>query len=101
MYSPIAFLIVGLFPIGMAIAFYTSDRQSPTSRALAAFCALLGISFLWNLVAFPDLADTKRFSPWVRLYALLEPAMMIAGYEWILRVGRTQPSKDPRAPHRD
>jgi class 3 adenylate cyclase len=101
MYSAIGILIVGLFAIGMAIAFYSSDRQSPTSRALAAFWALLGIGFISNLVAFPEIANPRRYSQWAHLIALLEPATMVAGYEWILRVGRTQPSQDPRAPHRD
>ncbi|MGH7819740.1 MAG: adenylate/guanylate cyclase domain-containing protein, partial [Candidatus Binatia bacterium] len=97
MVEPIAYLIVALFAVGMAGSFLVADPRSPTSRALSALFAFLGIAFLMNIPAQARLFFTSRLS-WTRCFSLIEIGVIASLFEWSLRVGRTQalPQADRR-----
>jgi adenylate cyclase len=89
-------LIVALFAVGMAVAFWSADRHSPTSRALALTLALIGATiFAYALEALGHLAEHPLL--WQRVTAVGEAGAAAAGFEWILRIGRTNASRGPRA----
>lgn len=94
-----ASLVVAIFAIGMGLSFWAADWHSPTSRALALALNLLGLSVLARVFE-----EWGFFATWPllrpRLSALSEAGTLAAGFEWILRVGRTQtslPEDEPRA----
>jgi hypothetical protein len=87
--EPIGYLIVGLFAIGMALSFLAADPHSPTSRPLCFLFALLGVAFLMNIPASRALSEAVHAS-WLRMFAVVEVGILTAGFEWILRVGRTE-----------
>src|SRR5713101_1271277 len=92
--EPFSFLIAGLFAIGMAVAFWSADPHSPTSRALSLFFALMGITQLANIVAIPSSPGSSTSDAWLRFFSLAEIAIVVTGFEWGLRIGRMQVSAD-------
>jgi adenylate cyclase len=100
MSNPVPFFIIGLFAIGMAVAFFTSDRHSPTSRALSLLFALLGVNMLANIPAYGGLWLTR--DGWARFFSLMEVADLAVGLEWVLRIGRTgtSPSRNVQVAER-
>lgn len=84
--AAVAFLIVALFALGMAVAFLLADFHAPTSRALSLFLGFLALTFLLNV---PALAPEDDPTFWPRVFSFLEVGILISGFEWILRVGRT------------
>ena len=82
-------VLVSLVALGMAVAFFSADRQSPTSRALAMTLALIGLSIVLNGSAHQLGLSDRRYSGWL---ALPESAAVIAVLEWLLRVRRTIPA---------
>jgi adenylate cyclase len=91
MIEPIGYLVVGLFALGMAVSFLVADPYSPTSRPLALLFALLGIAIVLNIGMYGHfLGVPQRF--WMRTFSVLETAILAAGIEWILRIGRTEVS---------
>jgi len=84
-------LIVGLFAGGMAASFFAADRHSRTSRAISLFFLLQGIAAVLNLPADAARARDPALAVWwARVYSVLDPTIMIVGFEWLLRVGRTE-----------
>lgn len=83
-----AHVLVSLFALGMGLAFLSADRHAPTSRALAACFAFIGLSIYFNVVF---LARYSEPPPWSGWFALSESAAMICMLEWVLRVRRTLP----------
>jgi adenylate cyclase len=84
-----AHILVCLVALGMALAFLMADRDSPTSRWLAATFAFIGIAIDLNIVV------TLMWQPpmWVRgLFAIPETLAIIALLEWIYRVRQTVPA---------
>jgi adenylate cyclase len=94
MIEPVGYLIVGLFALGMAVSFLAADPHSPTSRALALFLGLLGLAFAMNIAADAQFFGESRVG-WVRMFSLIEVAILAAAFEWILRIGHTQVSDRP------
>lgn len=92
--DPSANLIVALVAIGMGLSFLAADPESPTSRSLALSLGLFGATVVTYVVE-----DLGTFSPgprlWPRLHAVTEAGALAAGFEWILRVGRTKETSDP------
>jgi adenylate cyclase len=89
-------LIVALTAIGMALAFWSADPESPSSRALALTLGLLGSSIAIRAFgALGFLAEHPYL--WSRIGAVSEAAAAAAGYDWILRIGRTNASADPHS----
>ena len=89
-------LIVAMMAIGMAFAFWSADPDSPTSRALALTLGLIGSTI--GVYAFEELGFLKEHPLlWQRLCAIGEGGAAAAGYEWILRMGRTNASRGPGA----
>lgn len=99
MVEPVGFLIVSLFALGMAIAFFSADPRSPTSRALSLLWLLIGIGFFLNIpFSATDARDPSLVSVWQRVYSVLDAAMLASAAEWVLRIGRMEaPSKNGRA----
>jgi len=84
-------LIVALTAAGMALAFWSADPESPSSRSLALTLGLLGVSIAIRAFgALGFLAEHPLL--WPRMGAICEASAAAAGYEWILRVGRTNAS---------
>jgi adenylate cyclase len=84
-----AHILVCLVALGMALAFISADRESPTSRWLAATFAFIGIAIDLNIVV----ALTWHPPLWLRgLFAIPESLAMIALLEWIYRVRATVPA---------
>jgi adenylate cyclase len=91
----VAFLIVALFALGMAVAFMIADGHAPTSRALALFLGFLALTFALNVPALRPLDAYPTL--WPRVFSLLEVGILCSGFEWILRVGRTAPATQGEA----
>ena len=87
-------LIVALTAVGMALAFWSADPESPSSRSLALTLGLIGTTIA--IRAFDNLGFLveHRYLA-VRIGAVGAAAAAAAGYEWILRIGRTNASPDP------
>lgn len=83
--------VVALTAIGMGLAFFLADRDSPTSRSLALCLDCIGFSILFNtnFVMGVDVADLPW---WTGLGGVIEAAAIIAGAEWLLRIRRTIPA---------
>ncbi|TXH04654.1 MAG: adenylate/guanylate cyclase domain-containing protein [Nevskiaceae bacterium] len=82
-------ILVSLMALGMGLAFLSADRDSLTSRALAAALAFVGLSIYLNVALIRDLHHPPPWSGWL---ALPETAATIAILEWLLRVRRTVPA---------
>lgn len=95
MIDPLPYAIVGLFAIGMALCFFEADRRSPTSRAFALMLGLLGVAALLNIPAYGAYFGLA-LPAWIRLFSLLEAGIIVAGVEWILRIGRTAGAGEAR-----
>jgi len=83
----------------MGISFYTADRKSPTSRAVALALCLLGGT---TLLSIPNGAGVwaGRRELWACIFSVLSTAIFVTMYEWVLRIRRTQTS-DQRSALRD
>lgn len=82
-------ILVSLVALGMSIAFYSADRRSSTSRALAATLGSTGIAIFLSkvLIRGPDQAP-----PWSGWLAIPESLAIICMLEWLLRVRLTVPA---------
>ncbi|WP_043113928.1 adenylate/guanylate cyclase domain-containing protein [Solimonas soli] len=88
----IAHTVVALVALGMGLAFVSADRRSPTSRALAATYAYIGISIYLNIVWTGEWTTADGALPrWAGWFALPEAAATVTMLEWIIRVRRTVP----------
>lgn len=83
-------VLVSIFALGMGLAFLSADRQSSTSRALAAGLGLLGISIYLNVVYLGRHDEVPEWSGWL---ALSDGLAIVALLEWIVRVRRTIPAR--------
>lgn len=84
-----AHILVCLVALGMALAFISADRESPTSRWLAATFAFIGIAIDLNIVV------VLTWNPplWLQgAFAIPEALAIIALLEWIYRVRQTVPA---------
>jgi adenylate cyclase len=91
-YTPV--FIVALVSLGMAAAFYSADRTSPTSRFLALGFALLGLSYG---IGVPVAGLPRERDPHYLLFNLtnlVEVGCTLSFLEWILRVRWTIPAGD-------
>jgi adenylate cyclase len=89
-------LIVSLLALGMSLSFFVADRGAPTSRALAAFLACIGISIFVNVLIGIPLRAERGVLAWDGLFAIPEVLAFVFGYEWLLRVRRTIPAGNLR-----
>jgi adenylate cyclase len=90
MSEPVGYLIVGLFGIGMGLAFLVADPEAPTSRSLAFFWVLIGGVFLLNI---PGAQVLPRLAM-IRFFSSAEALIVATGLEWGLRVMRAQAIDD-------
>jgi len=89
-------VIVALLALGMALAFIVADRRSPTSRALALFLASVGLSIAIGALVAQPMRARVGVPAWGGLFALPETLAFVFGYEWVLRVRRTLPTRNLR-----
>ena len=82
-------VLVSLVALGMALAFISADRDSPTSQALAATLALIGVAIFVNGSYRALGAGNVQLSGWL---ALPEAAATVLALEWLLRVRHTIPA---------
>lgn len=86
-------IIAAMLALGMAIAFFLADRRSPTSRAFSMFLASVGASIaVTSQIELRLLAGI--YPAWGGFLALPEVFAFVLGYEWLLRVRRTIPSRN-------
>jgi adenylate cyclase len=85
-------LITALLALGMALAFIVADRRSPTSRALSAFLAWVGISIATFVLILVPLRAAHGITIWDGFFAIPETLAFYYAYEWVLRVRRTVPA---------
>lgn len=93
MFDATAYLVVSLVALGMGLAFVSADRNSPTSRALAAAFIFLGLALSLNVV-LPSAITVPADAWWSGLLALPEAGVVITVLEWLLRVRRMLPVPD-------
>lgn len=85
-------IVVSIAALGMALAFFVADRDSPTSRMLALFLACLGASIAVDvLVALPYRLH-HGIPAWHGVFAWPQVAAGVFAFEWLLRVRRTIPA---------
>lgn len=86
--EPTSFDLVALIAAGLGLAFWVTDPQSRTSRAMALFLFFTGCAISANGHAV-SYAGAERLPLWVRGIGLLDSLAFIAGTEWGIRVSRT------------
>lgn len=89
-------VIVALLALGMALAFIVADRRSPTSRALALFLASVGLAIAVGALVAQPFRARHGVPAWGGIFALPETLAFVFGYEWVLRVRRTLPTRNLR-----
>jgi len=87
-------IIASLLALGIALAFIVADRRSPTSRALALFLASIGISIALYSQVELRLLRANDYPAWGGIFAVPEVFAFYFGYEWLLRIRRTIPTRN-------
>ncbi|MFA5940641.1 MAG: adenylate/guanylate cyclase domain-containing protein [Sinimarinibacterium sp.] len=82
--------VVAIIALGMGLAFWLTDRATPTSRWLGLFLGLLGVTVYANALTVAAV-QLMPLPWWVRGVGLLDAATFIAACEWGLRVSQTVP----------
>lgn len=82
--------VVAVIALGMGLAFWVTDRATPTSRWLGLFLGLLGVAVYANAQTLA-VAQAAQLPWWVRGVGMLDAATFIAASEWGLRVSQTVP----------
>lgn len=83
-------LVVGMMAMGMGLAFWSADRRSSTSRALAVAFVSLGTCVLLQSLLVSEMgAGLRPYAAWV---SINEAIAMAAVLEWLLRVRRMLPA---------
>jgi adenylate cyclase len=80
--------LVAIVAIGMGLAFYVADRESPISRVLALAFVGLGLSVGLEM----PIHRMDSVPAWARWTALADVVTFYAFLEWILRVRQTVPA---------
>lgn len=81
-------VLVALVALGMGFAFWSADRESRTSLALAVGLGSIGVAILVNMVLHTPYSPHPADTGW---FALPEAIAIIAELEWLLRVRATVP----------
>ena len=87
-------IIASLLALGIALAFIVGDRQSPTSRALSMFLASIGISIACFSQFELPLVRANRYPDWGGIFAIPDVCAFYFGYEWLLRIRKTIPTRN-------
>lgn len=86
-------IVLSVVAFGMGVAFYSADPRSPTSKYLALIFVGVGLSISMNTSLF--FATQQGVVPaWARLGGLGEALAAVAGFEWVLRIRRTVPTRE-------
>ncbi len=87
--------VLTVISLGMGLAFYAADPQSPTSKYLALFFLGVGASIALN-TSFYHLYTQETVPHWTGISGVADMVAAVGGFEWILRIRRTIPSHDLR-----
>ncbi|MBL8382749.1 MAG: adenylate/guanylate cyclase domain-containing protein [Burkholderiales bacterium] len=85
-------IVVAIAAMGMALAFFVADRDSPTSRMLALFLACLGASIALDVIVANRYHDQYGIPPWDGIFSWPAVLAGVFAFEWLLRVRRTIPA---------
>jgi len=86
-----SFTILGIVGLGMGVSFLFADWRTPTSRALALLFGIIGANmFLNSVVPTEGNPSVDKIAFWGRLFAVAEALSFAIGYEWLLRIRRTE-----------
>ncbi len=88
----LAAIVVSIAALGMALAFFVADRDSPTSRMLALFLACLGASIAVDVLVAVPYRLHHGIPAWHGVFAWPQVAAGVFAFEWLLRVRRTIPA---------
>jgi len=88
----LAAIVVSITALGMALAFFVADRDSPTSRMLSLFLAWLGASIALDVLVALPYRQRYGIPAWHGLFAWPQAAAGVFAFEWLLRVRRTIPA---------
>ncbi len=80
--------LLAISAVGMGIAFYVADRDSPISRLLALALATLGLAVGFEV----PIHGMATIPWWGRWMAVVDAVCFWAFLEWIMRVRRTVPA---------
>lgn len=86
-------IVLSVVSFGMGIAFYSADRRSSTSKYLALFFLGVGLSISMNTSLY-FASQGGEIPAWAMFGGLGEALAGIAGFEWVLRVRRTVPTRE-------
>src|SRR5260370_41445212 len=84
-------LIVAIVAVGMGAALFGADPKSPTSRSVALGLCFLGLTIFLGVPYRAGFLATKP-RLWSTMFSFSTSAVFLAMYEWVLRIGRTQPA---------
>lgn len=85
-------LIVAIAALGMSLAFYVADRDSPTSRVLSLFLVCLGGSIALDVLVANPYHAKYGIPAWDGVFAWPQVLAGFFAFEWLLRVRRTVPA---------
>jgi adenylate cyclase len=87
-----SFTILGIVGFGMGVSFLLADFRTPTSRALALLFGVFGANMILNSVVPPIEGDHPigEIAFWSRVFSVVEALNFAVGYEWLLRIRRTE-----------
>lgn len=86
-------IVLSVVAFGMGVAFYSADPRSPTSKYLALFFLGVGLSISMNTSLF-FATQNGSIPGWALFGGLGEALAAVAGFEWVLRIRRTVPSRE-------
>src|SRR4051812_29124495 len=87
-------IIASLLALGIALAFIVGEREAPTSRALSMFLASIGISIACFSQFELPLLRGNRYPDWGGIFAIPDVSAFYFGYEWLLRIRKTIPTRN-------
>ncbi|MGH7820862.1 MAG: adenylate/guanylate cyclase domain-containing protein, partial [Candidatus Binatia bacterium] len=94
------YVVLAIVALGMGVAFLATDPKSPTSRALALLFLELAVIVFLNVPIYADPALLDRYPhAWARLFGSLEAIAFATGYEWLVRIRRTELGREGPGSH--
>lgn len=84
--------VLTVVTLGMGLSFYVADPKAPTSKYLALFFTGVGLSIALN-TSFYEIYQKETVPRWTGISGIADTVAAIAGFEWILRIRNTLPSR--------
>ncbi len=84
--------VLTVVSFGMGLSFLLADPKAPTSKYLALFFFGIGLSIAMNS-SFYSIYKLDIVPRWTGISGIADTIAAIAGFEWILRIRNTLPTK--------